>query len=127
MSETLTQRLERLAASLEYPPTPDVVPATLARLPERAPRARRRTLRILRARRSLAVALAAVLLLAGAAFAITPSRHAILDVLGLRGVEIERVPRLPPGLPRRPAGLGTRIPVASARHAADFTAVLPST
>ncbi len=125
MSEALTQSLERLAASLEYPPTPDVVPAALARLPERAPRARRRTLRTVRARRSLALALAAVLLLGGAAFAITPSRHALLDVLGLRGVQIERVPHLPPGLPHRPAGLGTRIPVASARHAADFTAVLP--
>jgi hypothetical protein len=123
MSDTLTQRLERLAASLEYPPTPDVVPATLARLPERSPGARRRTVR---ARRALTAALAALLLLGGAAFAITPSRHAILDVLGLRGVEIERVPHLPPGLSRRPAGLGERIPVSSARHAAAFTAILPS-
>jgi hypothetical protein len=122
MSEPLTQRLERLAASLEYPPVPDLVGATLERLPERGPPSRRR----LGARRPLALALAALLLLGGAAFAITPSRHAILDVLGLRGVVIQRVRRLPAGLPHRPAGLGRRIPVARARHAADFAAVLPN-
>ena len=77
-------------------------PGDARRLPDRAPSDP--APRPLRARRSLALALAASLLLGGAAFAITPSRHAILDVLGLRGVRIERVPHLPPGspAPRRP-------------------------
>jgi hypothetical protein len=74
------------------------------------------------------VAVAAALALAGAAFAVTPARHAILSVLGLRGVRIERVPRLPPGLRGAGArsGLGRRIPINRAHHAAGFNAVLPS-
>jgi hypothetical protein len=121
VSDELEQRLARLVDALDLPPSPDIVPATLARLPERRPRRRRRV------RRSVAVALAAILVLAGAAFAVTPARHAILSVLGLRGVRIERVPRLPPGLSGAGArgGLGRRIPINRARHAAGFTAVLP--
>ncbi|MDQ6731537.1 MAG: hypothetical protein M3022_14925 [Actinomycetota bacterium] len=70
--------------------------------------------------------LAATLVLAGTAMAVPGTRHAILRVLGLGGVRIEHVPRLPPP----PAGTGTRlglaqrIPLARARHAASFTALL---
>lgn len=121
MSDQLEQRLAGLADALDVPVAPDVVPAALARLPERRPRRRRHI------RRSAAVALTATLALAGVAFAVTPARHAILSVLGLRGVRIERVPRLPPGLSGAGArnDLGRRIPVNRARHAAEFTAVLP--
>lgn len=122
MNGELEQRLTALGAALEFPPAPDVVPAVLPRLPRR-PRRR------LPARRTLSVALAATLLLAGAAMAVPPTRDAILQVLGLRGVKIERVPRLPPvpagtrtGLR---LGLGRPIPLDSARHAAGFTALLP--
>jgi hypothetical protein len=120
MTGELDQRLAALGATLEVPPAPDLVPAVLARLPAR-PRRRRP------ARRTLAVAFAAVLLLAGAAMAAPPTRDAILRVLGLRGVRIERVPHLP-ALPPGPGarfGLGRRIPLARARHAASFTALLP--
>jgi hypothetical protein len=123
MTGDLDQRLAALGATLEVPPAPDLVPAVLARLPTR-PRRRRP------ARRTLAVAFAAVLLLAGAAMAAPPTRNAILRVLGLRGVRIERVPHLPavpappPGASAR-FGLGRRIPLARARHAASFTALLP--
>ena len=120
MTGELEQRLATLGAALEVPPSPDLVPAVLARLPAR-PRRRRP------ARRTLAVAFAALLLLAGAAMAAPPTRHAILRVLGLRGVRIERVTHLPP-LPAGPGarlGLGRRIPLARARHAAGFTALLP--
>jgi hypothetical protein len=122
MNGELGQRLTALGAALEFPPTPDVAPAVLARLPTR-PRRR------LPARRTVAIVLAGTLLLAGAAMAAPPSRHAILQVLGLRGVKIERAPRLPP-VPAgtRTAlklGLGRAIPLASARHAASFTALLP--
>lgn len=122
MSAGLEERLVALSAALDLPPAPDVVAATLARLPERR-RGRRH-----RARRSLVVALAVALALAGAAFAVTPARHAILSVLGLRGVRIERVPSLPPGLSGGGArsGLGRRISLDQARHAAAFTALLPS-
>jgi hypothetical protein len=120
MTGELEQRLATLGAALEVPASPDLVPTVLARLPAR-PRRRRP------ARRTLAVAFAALLLLAGAAMAAPPTRHAILRVLGLRGVRIERVPHLPP-LPAGPGarlGLGRRIPLARARHAAGFTALLP--
>jgi hypothetical protein len=128
MTGELEQRLTALGAALEVPPAPDLVPAVLTRLPAR-PRRRRP------ARRTLALALAATLLVAGAAMAAPPTRDAILRVLGLRGVKIERVPHLPtlpagPGarLPAGPGarlGLGLRIPLARARHAASFTALLP--
>ncbi len=118
----LEQRLSALGAALEIPPAPDLTPAVLARLP-----ARRRWRRRRPARRTLAVALATTLLVAGGAMAASPTRHFILRVLGLRGVQIERVPRLPPppasGGPT--LGLGRRIPLGAARHAAAFTALVP--
>jgi hypothetical protein len=122
MSSELEHRLVALGKSLEMPPTPDLVSAVVGRLPARGGPRHRPTIR------ALVVALAAMLLLAGAAMAVPPTRDAILRVLGLRGVRIERVPHLPP----RPAGagarlgLGERIPLASARRAASFTALLPA-
>lgn len=122
MTDELEQQLQALADRLVLPPTPNVVPAVLARLPER------RTRRTRPAGRVIAVALAAALILAGAAMAVPATRHAILRVLGLRGVRIERVPRLPPLPPGggTKLGLGRRIPLAHARHAASFTALLPA-
>jgi hypothetical protein len=122
MNSELEQRLTALGAALEFPPAPDVAPAVLARLTTR-PRWR------LPARRTVAIVVAGTLLLAGAAMAAPPSRHAILDVVGLGGVKIERVPRLPPvpagtGTGLR-LGLGRAIPLAGARHAARFTALIP--
>jgi hypothetical protein len=122
MSE-LEQRLVALGTALNVPPAPDTVPAVLAGLPTR----RRRRARP--ARRVLALALAALLLLAGAAMAVPASRDAILRVIGLRGVSIERVRRLPPIPPGARTGvslgLGRPIPLARARHAAGFTAPIP--
>lgn len=123
MRRDLEQRLFALGLALDVPPAPDdIVPATVARLPARRPARTRRALR------PLAIAVAALLLLAGAAMAVPTTRHEILHVLGLRGVEIERVPRLPP-VSRSPGarlGLGQRIPLSQARHAAAFTALLPA-
>jgi hypothetical protein len=118
----LEQRLSALGATLEIPPAPDVVPAVLARLP-----ARRRWRRRRPARRTLAVVLAATLLVAGGAMAAPPTRHFILRILGLRGVRIERVPRLspPPASGGLRLGLGHRIPLGDARHAAAFAALVP--
>jgi hypothetical protein len=133
VNNDLEQRLLTLGAALEVPPAPDLA-ATLPSLlrDRRAATVRARLIpSAVRPRRALALALAAILLLAGAAMAVTATRHAILRVLGLRGVQIERVPTLP-RVPPSPAGrgarlgLGARIPFADARHAAQFTALLPA-
>jgi hypothetical protein len=117
----LERQLRALGAALELPPAPDAVPAVLARLPRRRGSWARPT------RRALAIALAALLLLAGAAMAVPSTRDAILRVLGLRGVRIERVTRLPSPPPDAGArlGLGAPISLGRARHAASFTAFLP--
>ena len=121
MTGDLEHQLTALGAGLELPSAPDLVPAVMARLPAR--RRRRRP-----ATRALAIVLAATLLLAGGAMAVPPTRDAILRVLGLRGVRIERVPHLPsrPAGAGRPLGLGHPIPLARARHAASFTALVPA-
>jgi hypothetical protein len=123
MSGELEQRLLALGTALDVPPAPDTVPAVLAGLPARRRRHRRP------ARWVLAVALAAMLLLVGAAMAVPPSRDAILRAIGLRSVSIERVPRLPP-LPAGARtgvtlGLGRPISLARARDAAGFASLLP--
>ena len=71
------------------------------------------------------MALAGTLLLAGGAMAVPTTRHAILRIFGLRGVSIERAPKLPAIPARSGLGLGERIPLARARHAAGFAALLP--
>lgn len=120
MNAELEQRLVALGAALDLPPAPDVAPRVLAELPTRRP-ARRSP------RRSVGIALVAALLVAGGAMAAPPTRHVILRILGLRGVRIERVPHLPsPPAGTRGLGLGRRIPLDDARHAAAFTAVLPA-
>lgn len=125
MSDKLEERLLALGTALDVPVAPDAVPAVLARLPARHRRRRRRP-----AGRVLAVAIAAMLLLVGAAMAVPPSRDAILRTIGLRGVSIKRVPKLPP-VPAGSAkgarlGLGEPITLARARRAAGFTALLPA-
>ena len=118
MIADLERQVTELGSALELPPPPDLTKAVLARLPPR----RRRWLP---ARRTLALALAAALLLAGGAMAVPATRHAILRILGLRGVAIERVQHLPRVKPTNGLGLGQPIPLDRARHAAGFTALLP--
>jgi hypothetical protein len=122
MSDELDQQLRALGASLDLAPAPDLTAVVLSRLPDR----RRPPRRI--AGRAFAGALATALVLAAGALALPVTRHAILRVLGLRGVSIERVPRLapPPEGAGRRLGLGKRIPLAHARRAANFTALLPA-
>jgi hypothetical protein len=123
----LEQRLTALGATLEVPPVPDLVPGVLAQLPARTGRGRRGRRP---ARRTLAIALAAALLVAGGAMAAPPTRHFILRILGLRGVRIERVPQLP-AHPASPAGaglrlgLGQRIRLADVRGAVTFRVLIP--
>jgi len=117
MSADLERQLSALGATLDVPTARDIA-ATLV-LPPRRARGRVRT-----GRRTLTAVFAAVLLIAGTAFAVPASRHAILRVVGLRGAVIERVTTLAPATQSR-LRLGMRIPINSARHAAAFTALLP--
>jgi hypothetical protein len=122
----LERRLLELGAALEVPATPDVMVAVRERLAARPARARQLTW-FRRPRRLAIVAISLVVLLAGTAAAVPAIRHGIERLLGLRGAVVERVPQLPqlpPGAGRR-LNLGDRIPVARARQAASFQALLP--
>ena len=112
----LERALGELGARIEYPPTPDLASAVRARLSERRPR---------RAWRSTAIAFAALVLTAGAALAVPPTRGAILDLFGLRGVTIERVDDLPEIPPDRPLTLGEHVTLAEARARARHPVLLP--
>ncbi len=117
MSE-LEQALFRLGSELEFPETPDVAGAVRRRLAG-VPRPRPLG-------RTLAVALAVVVVLLGAALAVPPARSAILEWLGLRGATVEKVETLP-GVPgRSPASLelGRPVPVEDGRPGVDFPALL---
>src|SRR5215218_1940589 len=116
---------ELTALSVEWPETPDIAGGVMARLPgeraERAPAPRRR-----RAwRPALAYALAA--LAAGFALVMAASpdaRSAVLELLGLKSVKIER--REPAAPPPRPGtlgsglGLGEPVTLEQARRGAPY-------
>jgi hypothetical protein len=120
----LERMLAQLGAELDWPATPDLAPRVLGRL-EDAPPQRSRAFPI--ARRSLALAFAVLLLLAGGAFAAIPGvRHAVLDFFGLRGATVERRTTLPPAPPLRPLELGTRTTLAAAPDRLAFTPLVPS-
>jgi hypothetical protein len=116
----LELQLRALADDVAWPATPDIAGA-VARAPrERAPR-RRPT------RRVLAIALAALLLVPAAAVAFPGARNDVLEWLGLRDVEIRRVPEPPAGTrPELEADLGHVVTLAQARREAGFAPVLPS-
>jgi hypothetical protein len=117
--------LERALAGLkvEYPPTPALATAVRARL-ESAPAPSWRL--VPRPRRSLVVALAASLILAGSAVAAVPGlRHSVLDWLGLRSVKIERVPRLPATPTGDLLAVGTRTTLQDAARQASFAPLVP--
>jgi hypothetical protein len=112
----LARQLDELGARLEFPPTPELAPAVLARMAARR-RGRRRV---------LVVALAAVVLVA-AVLAVSPgARSAIRDWLGLGGVQIVRVDELPE-VERRdiPPFLGERVPLEQSRRRVEFAIAWP--
>jgi hypothetical protein len=76
--------------------------------------------------RPLAIALAALLLLAGGVFAAVPSaRDAVLEFFGLQGATVERREQLPPPPPQRPLGVGERTTLADARDSLAFDPLVP--
>jgi hypothetical protein len=122
----LEQQLIDLGSALEIPEAPDLMAAVRDRLPSRPARRLRRPMLRLR-RRSVLLGIALAVLLAGTAAAIPPVRHAIERVFGINGAVVERVSKLP-ALPNGASAklhLGRAIPVADARHAASFRALLP--
>ena len=117
MPELETQ-LRALADEVAWPATPDLAAAVA-----RAPRRRRRP----GARRMLAAVLAAVVLVPATAVAFPAARDDVLEWLGLRDVEIRRVPAPPAGArPELEADLGRRVALAQAERAAGFSAALPA-
>jgi hypothetical protein len=74
----------------------------------------------------LAIALAALLLLAGGVFAAVPSvRDSVLDFFGLQGATVERRQELPPAPPPRPLELGRRTTLAAAGDSLKFDPLVP--
>ncbi len=148
----LERQLTQLGRELDWPATPELAPAVTARVrrdvpdagpatgprargrdlpgagPVAAPRsARRRLLPPAGFRRSLALALVALLVLAGGVFAAVPSvRDAVLEFFGLQGATVERREQLPPPPPPRPLQLGERTTLDAARRSLAFDPLVPS-
>lgn len=98
-----------------FPPEPEVAARVAARL--RRPRWRRRPWTL-----ALAAAVAAL----AVAFAVPPARSAILELLGLRGVTIERVPEQPVFDQQTGRRLGMPTTLAEAARRAPFELLVPS-
>jgi hypothetical protein len=131
----LDRALADLAASLEFPPTPDLAAAVSARL-DQAPSptpARPRRWSWPTGWRRLAVAGLAVVLLAVAVLAASPgTREAVARRLGLRGIGVE-LGGPPPSTAttttggRLDLGLGERVTLEEARRRVGFPVLVPQT
>ena len=141
MSE-LERQLMQLGRELDWPAPPDLASSTVARLraegaapapadaasrgTRERPARRRRLLPPAGLRRSLALAVLALLLLAGGVFAAVPSvRDSVLDFFGLRGATVERRRQLPPKPRPRPPAVGERTTLAGAREKLGFEPLVP--
>ena len=119
----LERRLTQLGGELDWPPTPDLTTPVTARLTPAPPARRRPTI----FRKSFAIALAALLVLAGGVFAAVPSvRHSVLDFFGLRGATVERREHLPPAPKPRPPAVGRRTTLQHARAVLGFEPLVPA-
>jgi hypothetical protein len=122
----LEQMLKATAAEIDWPATPNIEAAVVPRLqgarPLQAGDTSAATGRRVRFRRSLVIALAALLVLAGSALAIP----AVRDWLGLSSVEVKRVPKPLPVFPGEKLGLGTRVTLDTARAKLEFRPVIPA-
>jgi hypothetical protein len=118
----LERQLTQLGRDLDWPATPDLTGAVRAR-PAPAQVRRRRPI----FGRSLAIALATLLLLAGGVMAAVPGvRDAVLEFFGLRGATVERREQLPPAPAPRPLRLGERTTLDAARDSLAFDPLVPS-
>jgi hypothetical protein len=118
----LERQLTQLGRELDWTPTPDLTGSVRDRLAP-PPRVRRRPVIF---RRSFAIAIAALLILAGGVFAAIPSvRHSVLEFFGLRGATVERREHLPPAPKPRPPAVGERTTLAHAREVLGFEPLVP--
>jgi hypothetical protein len=134
----LERALTDLAASLEFPPTPDLAAAVTARLgegpaaaPTPAARARRWLAGLAGWRRLAAAGLAAVLLAAAVLVASPGTREAVARRLGLRGIGVELGGPPPPTVTTTPGGrlelgLGDRVTLEEARRRVDWPVLVPA-
>jgi hypothetical protein len=111
----LERDLRALASFVELPAERDLWPGVEARL---ATPPRRGWLR------AASAALVAAAVAIGIAFAVPPARSAILRLLGLEGVTIVRVEKLPPA-GKGPGAIGKRVPLDQARRLLVFDPLLP--
>jgi hypothetical protein len=118
----LERQLTQLGRELDWPSTPNLADSVRHRLPSQVRRRRRPVI----FRRSLAIALAALLLLAGGVFAAVPGvRDTVLDFFGLQGATVERREQLPPAPRPAPLQLGERTTLAEARESLAFDPLVP--
>jgi hypothetical protein len=131
----LERMLSRMGDEVEWPRTPDLVVSVMVELEAApapgAPAARPRRFAGLLPpaglRRSLALAVVALLVLAGAVFAAVPSvRDTVLDVFGLQGATVERRATLPTPPPEVPLDLGARTTLAGAAERLGFDPLVPA-
>jgi hypothetical protein len=116
---SLERELRTLAADV-FPETPDIARAVAERVRDAAG-PRRHVWRT-----ALVVALAVIVVALGAAFAVPDARSAILRWLGIEGVRVEFVDKLPPVAEPATLPIGTRVTLAEARRRVAFGILLPS-
>jgi hypothetical protein len=116
----LERELRQLGDEVSWPDTPDLWRRVRMRI-EAAPNGRFRL-----DRRRLALAFAVVAVGVGAVLAVPPARTAILDWLGLGGVEIRRVAELPEVPPGGRLVLGERVTLAKARGRSGHPVLVPA-
>lgn len=135
--EALERDLRTLAATVDWPETPDLAAGVRTRLEGEAARSphgvaprgrwspRGPTTRVPRSPLALAAAILLVLLIAAAL--VPPARSAVLRVLGLtEGASVVRVQR-PPRSTTGPLGLGRPVRLEQARRQVAFRLRLPAT
>jgi hypothetical protein len=131
----LERALITAGGQIDFPPAPDLTGRVIARLGQ--PQHPRRWWRpaVLSPRlRAVAAVIAIAFALLAAVLLIPPARHAVADLLGLRGVSIVSIPDsstspvVPSGSPSAGASLldGRNVSLAEARGAVSFPVLLPS-
>ena len=113
----LELELRRLGGEVSWPETPDLA-GTVRRRIEARPGRRFRP-------RTLAIALAILVVGVGAVLAVPPARTAILDWLGFGGVEIRRVAELPQVPSEGRLVLGERVSLERARALSEHPVLVP--
>lgn len=117
----LERQLTALGRELDWPTTPALASSVRRRI--ETPSRRRPAL----FRRSFAIAVAGLLILAGGVVAAVPSvRDSVLEFFGLQGATVERREELPPLPEAAPLDLGERTTLDDAPESLRFDPLVPS-